>query len=198
MKRKPPEKTELKAPGASQSADILHDLFIAHREELIAHARKKVGAGPPEPEAIVQQAFAKLAGSTPQALQAIENPRAFLYKSVNRLMVDYFRRATNKFGVSMEDPGIQKKLPNYDEITPEIVLLNRELLERVMDTIRALPQRQRRFLLLNRIELMSYTEIAKRNGVSISTALRETEAAVDAIRIAAKDLLEKNGKFTSR
>lgn len=170
-------------------ADRLRDLFKAHREELEAFARQKVGDGPPDPSDVTQQAFTNFAALKDP--DAVENPRAFLYRTVTNLILDYVRRPVNRHKVSADEMGLEKILLDADEITPEIVLLDKEVMQVVIATVRGLKQRQRRFMLLNRIHGMSYTEIARRNGTSISTAKRETEAAVDAIRRALVDLIDE-------
>ena len=110
---------------------------------------------------------------------------------MSNIILDYFRRPVNRHKVSADEIGLEKILLDADEITPEIVLLDREVMQVVIATVRGLKQRQRRFMLLNRIHGMSYTEIARRNGTSISTAKRETEAAVNAIRHALVDLIDE-------
>lgn len=167
----------------------LRQLFIDHRAELEAHARQKVGDGPPDPTDVIQQAFTKYASL--KEPEKVENPRAFLYRTVTNIILDYVRRPVNRQKVSADEMGLEKILLDADEITPEIVLLNREVMQVVIETVRGLKQRQRRFMLLNRIHGMSYTEIARRNGTSISTAKRETEAAVNAIRHALEDLIDE-------
>ena len=79
-------------------------------------------------------------------------------------------------------------LEEYEEITPEIVLIDKSRYEFVMSVVWSLPRRQRRFLILNRFQGVNCTEIAKRNGVSVSTAYREVEAAVFACRAALSTL----------
>ena len=134
--------------------------------------------GPPDPDDIVQQAFANFAALDNR--KAIERPIAFLMSTTRNLITDHFRRSARRNTETVDASRFDDILDTYDELSPEIVILDRERFHCVMDALRSLPTRQRQFLLLNRIEGLSYTAIAKANGVSISTARREVEAGVAA------------------
>lgn len=162
-------------------------LFVRHRAELLAFARRRVGGGPPEPEDLIQQAFANFAGVENPG--AVKNPRAFLYRTITNLIADYRKSSHHNRKYDVDDTELEELFQDHDKISPEIVLLDRERFFRVEAAIRSLPRRQRRFLLLSRLEGMSYTEIARRNGVSISTARREIEAAVGICREAVRQLM---------
>jgi RNA polymerase sigma-70 factor (ECF subfamily) len=169
-------RTSLTGKAPSRRASALPELYARHKDELTAYARRRVGRGPPEPDDLVQQAFANFAGV--QNPDQVRNPRAFLYRVVSNLIVDHFRNAPPGPGLNVHDANDEDALVGYTESRPEIVLLDHERFEEVAAAIRALPQRQRRFLLLNRLEGMPYTEIARRNGVSHMTAKRDVEAAI--------------------
>ena len=162
-------------------------LFERYRTELAAFARRLVGDGPPEPEDLIQQAFANFAGVENPA--AVKNPRAFLYRTISNLVADYHKSSHHIRRFDVDDAELEDLSQDHDQISPEIVLLDRERFFRVEAAIRTLPHRQRRFLLLSRLEGMSYTEIARRNGVSISTARRDVEAAIGVCREAVRQLM---------
>ena len=157
---------------------ILRALYQNYREELVAFVRKKVGAGPPEPEDVTQQAFANFAAlETPQI---IENPRAFLYRTANNILVNYQKREAHGRKVMTASREQEEIFGARDDLSPEIVLLEKERLHLVLRTLKAMPKRRRWFLLLHRMEGLSYAEIGRRVGVSDSTVRREVEAAVAA------------------
>lgn len=163
-------------------------VYERYATELTIYARRRVGRGPPEPEDLVQQAFANFAGMQNPA--DVKNPRAFLYRVIANQITDHNRSAGHQRAVDVEDARLEEFFQDKDEISPEIVLLDRERFSKVAETIRSLPRRQRRFLLLNRLEGMTYTEIARRNGVSIMTAKREVDAAIRKCRLALEALEE--------
>lgn len=173
---------------ASEAGSVsIPALFVRYRAELTAFARRRVGDGPPEPDDLIQQAFANFAGVEDPA--SVKNPRAFLYRTVANLIADYRKSGHRVHNFDVDDAELEELFQDHDQISPEIVLLDRERFFRVEAAIRALPRRQRRFLLLSRLEGMSYTEIARRNGVSISTARREVEAAIGVCREAVRQLM---------
>ena len=164
-----------RAKSAEPCARGLHALYTRHIEEVVSFARGKVGAGPPDPEDIAHQAFANYAALKDQ--KAVHNPIGFIMRTASNLIADHFRRVETKTTFAVDNTKLADLIENVEEIGPETVVLGRERFECVMAALEELPRRQRRFLLLNRIDGMSYTEIARRNGVSSSTAHREAEAA---------------------
>ena len=160
----------------------LAQIYADYQDELFVFVRGKVGSGPPDPDDIVQQAFANYAACDDRA--SIRNPIAFLVRTAGNLIHDHFRRSATRLNVSADGAALDEMIETRDELSPEIVVLGRERFSIVMAALEALPSRQRRFLLMNRIEGMSYTAIAKAESVSVSTALREVEAAVAACQAA--------------
>ncbi len=156
----------------------LPELYERHRDELMAFARQRVGRGPPEPDDLIQQAFANFAGV--QNPEKVRNPRAFLFRIVSNLITDHCRKEPALPGLDIHDTQHENLFEDSEGRRPEVILLDRERFSEVAAAIRALPRRQRRFLLLNRLEGMPYTEIARRNGVSHMTAKRDVEAAIRA------------------
>ena len=176
------------AQAAKSAAPMsLAQIYTNHREELYQFVRGKVGSGPPDPEDIVQQAFANYAARDNPT--SIENPGGFLVRTAHNLISDYFRRSATRLNITMDEARLEAALTDHDEISPEIVVLGRERFQCVMKALQALPRRQRRFLLLNRLNGLSYTAIAKANGVSVSTALREVESGVAACQAALARML---------
>ena len=169
-----------KTREANSSSTTLATLFDRYRSELVAFARTKVGDGPPDPEDLAQQAFARFAAL--KEPQRVSNERAFLYRTVANLVIDHFKGADYRRSVPCDPSDFEDLSVDRDQISPEIVLLDKERYALVLAAVEKLPRRQRRFLILNRLEGMSYTEIAARNGVCISTARREVEIAVGACR----------------
>lgn len=165
-------------------------LFRLYRDDIAVFVRKKVGAGPPDPDDIVQQTFANYAALRDPS--KVDNPRAFLYRTASNLIVDYFKSAFVRTSVQVEDDDFEAIVSETNELTPEIVLLSRERYTRVMDAVDALPRRRRRFLVMHRLQGLSYEEIARRAGVGTSTARREVEAAVGACRVAIEKMNEES------
>lgn len=170
----------------SRALPSLGDVFKNNYAEVLRFVRSRVGAGPPDPDDIVQQAFAKFASHTSR--DRVRNPTAFLIRVSSNLIKDHARKSATRFNVSVNGDEFDSISNVRDEISPEIVVLGRERLNAVLSALKKLPRRQRRFVLLNRIEGQGIKEIAAQNGVSQSTARREVENGVAACRQALTNL----------
>jgi len=176
------------ATGAPQSLpQSLGDVFNSHYDEILNYVRGKVGAGPPDPDDITQQTFANFAAHGDRA--SIRNPVGFLVRIAGNLIIDHARKSGTRLNVSANGDDFDFIAGARDEISPEIVVLSRERFDCVIAALAQLPRRQRRFVLLNRLEGLSYTDIARQNGVSESTARREVEAGVAYCRRALNELM---------
>jgi RNA polymerase sigma factor (sigma-70 family) len=164
-------------------------LYARHRSELCQYIKKHFGAGPPDPEDVVQETFIKYAAI--ENLQTIDNPRAYLFRTAHNVLVDERR----KLAVRRATPGHGESAPMSDDRTPERVLVGQERLQVLRRTLREMPEARRRSFLLNRLQGLSAAAIARKTGYSesavkkhIGLALADLEAAVtDAESIAPSD-----------
>jgi RNA polymerase sigma-70 factor (ECF subfamily) len=72
---------------------------------------------------------------------------------------------------------------NVEEISPERVLLARDMVARVLKALEMLPERTQVVFLLHRYEGMKYREIAQRFGVSESSIEKHMIAAIQHLAI---------------
>jgi RNA polymerase sigma factor (sigma-70 family) len=163
----------------------LAELYGLYRAELVAFVRMKFGAGPPEPEDVVQQAFANFAALG--RCDTIANPRAFLFRTAHNIAVNDLRRQRIGHRIFESSPQTQELSEARDDFNPEVVLLGKEQYQMIEQVICDMPEKRRQILLLNRLEDLSYAEIARRMGLSES-AVRKHAAL--AIRECAAALLE--------
>lgn len=153
----------------------LDALYQKHWMELVFYIRRAFGDGPPDPEDAVQQAFTQFAAHAEPA--QITNPRAFLYRCAGNFVLDYKRRARTraKFTLSAEAEYL---FGGADEITPERVLDARERAAILETAIRSLKPRHRQALILNRIQGMTYADVARSMKISETEARRLVTVAV--------------------
>ena len=147
----------------AERRSTLEILYQRYRHELCQYLRANYGEGPPEPEDVVQAAFAKFAEHPTS--HTIENPRAFLYRVARNILIDQHRRdvTRNKF-TTQEKSLAPAQISAASE--PENVLINEQACSVLETALRQLDQRQRDFLLLHHLHNLSYTEIARRAGMS--------------------------------
>jgi RNA polymerase sigma factor (sigma-70 family) len=156
-------------------------LYARHWGELCHYIKKQFGAGPPDPEDVAQEAFMKFAAVDDR--DAIDNPRAYLFRTAHNVFVDEHRRLV----LRRASPSDTEAQPVSDDRTPERVLVGQERLEILARSLRAMPAARRRSFLLNRLQGLSCVAIARMTGYSesavkkhIGLALAELEAAVTA------------------
>jgi RNA polymerase sigma-70 factor (ECF subfamily) len=166
---------------------LLDALYSKYWQGLCGYVSAKFGAGPPEPADVAQTAFARFAALKDAG--AVKNPKAFLYATARNIVVDHHRRVqTHKSYAQTVINDAEEEI--LDGITPERVLLGKEALRIIRETIRGLPHKQRRVLLLHRLHNQSFTEISRRTGWSQSDVRRQVCRAMAAIERA----LDRTGR----
>lgn len=179
------EEVEAALPRRDRGIDLL---YARHWTELCHYIRRQFGVGPPDPEDVAQETFIKFASL--ENRDAIDNPRAYLYRTAHNLVIDERRRLT----LGDKSTGDIEALSVSDDRTPERVLVGKERLDVLTRTLLAMPDARRRSFLLNRLHGLSAAAIARRTGYSdsavkkhIGLALSELEAALTASERAASN-----------
>lgn len=144
---------------------FLDGLYRAHRQELCLYIRRKFGAGPPEPEDVAQSAFARFAAL--ENHREIPNPKAYLMLTARNLVIDARRRGTTAAGAEQD---LRQVHENDHDPSAEDVLSSREELNRLAEIVAELKPKQRVAFLMNRLDGLSYAEIARRMKISESGA----------------------------
>lgn len=164
-------------------------LYARHWGELCHYIKKHFGPGPPDPQDVAQDAFMKFAAIHDR--EAIDNPRAYLFRTAHNVLVDEHRR----LALRRANPADTEARPVSDDRTPERVLAGQERLEILTRSLRVMPAARRRSFLLNRLHGLSCAAIARMTGYSesavkkhIGVALKELEASLsEAERIGSSD-----------
>lgn len=149
------------------SAANLHKIQAIYTQywgDLCRYLRSRFGP-PPEPEDIAQMAFMKYAEVEDQS--QITSPKSFLFRTASNLVIDYHRSPKNV--LASEDEVLAFENQNSSDVwAPEHVYMNRQELAIVERVIMGLSERDRAFVLMNRLKDMTYTEIAEQAGMSRS------------------------------
>jgi RNA polymerase sigma factor (sigma-70 family) len=153
----------------------LATLYERHWQELVRYVRFTFGAGPPEPEDVVQAAFTHFAALVQPEL--VGNPRAFLYRAARNFVIDQRRHGLVRARAAQRG-YLQDTVETADEHDSERVLEGKDRLRILEETVRGLPPRLRDALILHRIEELSYVDVARRMGVSQTTAKRLVAEAI--------------------
>lgn len=154
----------------------LGDCYREHRAELCRYAVNKFGLAEAEAEDLVQSAFARFAPQF-EALD-IENVRAFLYRAVGNAAIDQLRRSQVRRGFAQQVQGDPER--EIDSLGPERVMAGRQLLDLIRRALWDMPNKRRRLLLMNRVDGLSYAEIARREGLSETVVKKHVAKALAA------------------
>ena len=114
-----------------------------------------------EAEDAVQEVFLKL-WDTRDALDGIRNPKAYALTLLKNLCLDRIRRARH---LSYPEQLPEPETPHLQDDEMDA----RMRLDKVLEAVKALPERQREILLLRTVEGLSYEEIAERTGMNYLT-----------------------------
>lgn len=165
-------------PLAADNDRSLGDYYREYQQELCRYATSKFGLGAAEAEDVVQAAFARFAQLAEADKAEVENVRAFLYRTVNNASIDQLRRnqVRRSFAQSLEgDPERE-----IDNAGPERIAVGRQLLGVISRTLWKMPHKRRRLLLMNRVDGLSYAEIARREGLSATVVKKHVAKALAA------------------
>jgi RNA polymerase sigma factor (sigma-70 family) len=128
---------------------------------------------------LTQESFARVysvAGARP-----VMEPRALLYTTARNLLTDHHRRSTVRGAVAFDpvDPE-RDEHAGPDTHQPEVILDGRQRLQRLEQTLAALPPRAREAFVLAKIDGLSRAEVAQTMGVSVKTVESHLEVAMRA------------------
>lgn len=167
--KRPPEA----APEVTDN-DALARLYAEERPRLVRALRRELGDVAAND--LVQDGFVRLA-ARPTSAQPIERPAAFLFQIVrNLLRNDRAQRARRH--ADQHVPADEERLPPTD---PFALLESRDMLARVERAIARLKPRTREIFLANRVEGLSYAEIAERTGLSVKGVEKQMSKAIAAL-----------------
>jgi len=147
-------------------------LYEKEHGRLRAFVRRIVG-NPATAEDVVQQVFANILGRQEQ----MNSPNAaYVAQAVRNLALNHLRDVRRRGDV--EQGGLDLESIADARPSPEAVALYRSELRRLLEAVAALPPRRREAFVLNRIEGLSYDEVAARMGISRNTVITQIVAAL--------------------
>jgi RNA polymerase sigma-70 factor (ECF subfamily) len=125
-------------------------------------------------EDLAQEVFAKAWDKRDTIIP--ETVKSYLYKIANNLAINHFNSGKARF---------ELKLGDHDRSvseSPQYVLEKNEFAERLNRALENLPEPQRVVFLMNRIDDLTYREIADRLEVSVKTVEKRMQGALESLR----------------
>jgi RNA polymerase sigma-70 factor (ECF subfamily) len=135
-------------------------------------ALRRRGRSEQDAEDLVQEAFVRLACYERE--HAVEKPEAFLMRTALNLSIDAHRTQTSRGEeVLLDDVVLVDTTPGTED-----VLLSRERLARLSECVARLNDKTRAIFLAHRLDGMTYQEIGRLHGLSISGVEKHVAKAV--------------------
>jgi RNA polymerase sigma factor (sigma-70 family) len=167
-------KRAVRPDGAGPAS--LARLAQSYRQPLLRFFTRR-GLSREAAEDCAQEVFVRLAQA---AGPGVDNPEAYLFQTARHLLIDRARRA----GVRRE--GLHDPIADLQLVSPEgspsRILEGREALELAARALRELPERTRNIFLLNRLDGLTYTQLAARYAVNVKVIEREMGKALSHLR----------------
>ncbi|MEO7467216.1 MAG: RNA polymerase sigma factor [Sphingobium limneticum] len=154
-------------------SDRVASLFNGYADELQAYLARRLNDRLLAAD-LVQDIFLRIAEKPEIGTQ--ENVRAYLYKVASNLAIDHERRVARRARVVNPD-GAMEQIAD-DRPGAQRIVEGRDRLERVQDAIRQLPALSQQIFNLNRVEGLSYGDVARRLSISESSVQKHLARAL--------------------
>lgn len=155
-------------PADSVARHVLTTMYVQHNGWLVSWLQHKIG-NRHDASDIAQDTFTRiLASAKAQALQDIQEPRAYLTTVAKRLMVNHLARR------SLEQAYLDSLqwLPESTVLSVEARAILLETLTELDALLDELPGKVRTAFLLSQLEGLSYEEISAQMQLSVRTVTR--------------------------
>lgn len=162
----------------AESTVRLVSVFERLHNKLKGWLEREFGGGPPYPEDVVQQTFAKLAARGD--LSEVRNLEAYAWTTaINQVREEKRAQIVADSYANDRRNGVWGT--EVDEFDPERVMRARQELEIIAETLENMSERRRSIFMACRFEGLSQEEAGKRAGVSKSAAVRHIAIATEMI-----------------
>lgn len=168
--------TGLRAASARRAHDLLTSRCVEFDGLLRRFLRRRVRSRD-DADDLAQEVYLRIARHPD--VERIRCLRAFAFQTALNLVRDRSRRSYIR-SQSRSVPVEAVQLIAAED--PAQSVMFGEQLERVIDSVRAMPQSRRRALLMHRVDGCSYASIATRMGVSVSMVEKYISAALIDLR----------------
>lgn len=149
--------------GGGRDRTAVHDVYLGIERSLKRFIARSASAS--DVEDIAQEAL--LSAMSAEADRVIENPKAYLYRVAQNLVVRTHSRRAREIVGCVE--GIDIDDAPCPTPSAERQLIDREQLEILCDALASLPPACRRVFILRKVHGLSHKEIADRLEISTST-----------------------------
>lgn len=154
----------------------LRALAVRYRDPLVRYFLRR-GLAMEAAEDCTQEVFVRVARVDQRG---VDNPDAYLFTIASSVLIDRSRAARSRQELR-HDP-IDEQMPG-GAISPAQIFEDRDALRRLSAILDELPDRTREMFLLNRLEGLSYTQLAARFDVSVKSIEKQMSKALAHLRL---------------
>ncbi len=149
--------------GTEEKEQRIREVYSLYRDELCHYLARQYALDPAEAEDVVQAVFARVAETN--IVLTLDNPRAFLYKMAANTCIDHKRRdkVRTNYQTLVVESDEERELDYAD---PAREAEADQQLRIVSEALKTMPDKRRRLLLMNRLDGLTYAEIARREQLS--------------------------------
>jgi len=159
--------------GEAAAVDHMEKLFSEFQAPLERYFWKRVRRQE-EVDDLIQEVFYRLAARAENT--QMEKPEAYIFQIAANLLRDRARKEITRRASTKQ--LFDQNENNFEEISPERVLLGKQSLVALKNALNELPERTRVIILLHRFEELKYREIAVRLGISVSSVEKHIMDAI--------------------
>lgn len=153
----------------------LKSLYASYQRELLAYLTSKLRDAELAAD-LTQETFLRFAEKSSADTADFQNTRSYLYRTAHNLAVDHIRQQARR---RTDLPGSEVLAELADDAPgQEDITLGRERLEQLKSALSGLPPRTRDIFILNRIEGLSYRDVAETLGISESSVQKHLARAL--------------------
>ncbi len=168
--------TSLRAADDGDRNARLRSLATRYREPVVRYFLRR-GLNAEASEDCAQDVFLRIARADQSQ---IENAEAYLFTIAASVVVDHARRRKSRHE-DRHDPFETQSLEG-SEFNPARLFEGRQSLIRLRAVLEELPSRTREIFLLNRLEGLSYTQLAARYGLNVKSIEKHMSKALAHLR----------------
>lgn len=155
--------------------DTFRDLFFRYAASLKRFVFFKSGNWPGA-EDLVQEAFLRLWKNCHEV--PADKAKSFLYTVANNLFLDEARHRQVTFKFQQQAASA----PQGSAPAPDFDLETQEFQQKLEHALAALPEGQREVFLMNRLDKLTYADIAERLGLSVKAVEKRMHGALLELR----------------
>jgi len=146
-------------------------LFRKYFEPLYYFAGRII-KDPQASENVVQDVFVKI-WTDREKKQIVSNLKSYLYTAVKNHALNYIKREKK-----LMEPLGDLSYADNNARTPEETLMDKELINKVHQAVRNLPEKCRHIYLMHRYDKLTYNEIAEIQKISVNTVKTQMKRAL--------------------